>query len=465
MLDIISVLVFSLINLPLSMYLLRNSAAIYLSPLVGSFFGLISAFVHLMVSLPISIVWLAVSVGINVAFVALNRTRAIVVQGLRAWWFDVGSRTRTGLVAIFAVVAWVTTPAPLGWDARSMWFAAGSWLQGPPIYYFEAMFLEMAGWRDYPLAGPASMATVWELSGITEHFVLGGRLMGILTVIGFALAAELVILSRGSNLNKYLSGGAYFLFLSSALFVADGMLNTGYMDTFQGAVLLGLAGVLVMLASNRESELRLVLVACVLAVLGSNIKQEGMWFALALVLPITLVMLAQKRPMVLIVSLAILLQRLMWGLFGDWVAMPSSASTASMLKNAPELFTGASQAWDGIRTTIDLYVMPQSSALVVLLVLGVAGILFSVEWSKSQRVLISSSLFVSGLGILFIVLMTYALGDVRDSLEWWLGTSYSRVTATFQGFAWFMAFSGFIFSLPEIRPARSAIKKTLKNKR
>lgn len=465
MLDIISVLVFSLINLPLSMYLLRNSAAIYLSPLLGSFFGLISAFVHLMVSLPISIVWLAVSLGINVAFVALNRPRTIIVQGFQAWWFDIGSRTRTGLVAIYSVVAWVTTPAPLGWDARSMWFAAGSWLQGPPIYYFEAMFLEMAGWRDYPLAGPASMATVWEFSGVTEHFLLGGRLMGILTVMGFALAAELVVRSRGSNLNKYLSGGAFFLFLSSALFVADGMLNTGYMDTFQGAVILALAGVVVMLASTRESELRLVVTACVLAVLGANIKQEGMWFALALVLPITLVFLAQKRPMILFVTLSIVLQRLIWGLFGDWVSMPSSASTASMLKNAPELFTGSSQAWEGIRTTIDLYLMPQSSALVVLLVLGVAGILFSAEWSKSQRVFLSSSLLVSGLGFLFIVLMTYALGDVRDSLEWWLGTSYSRVTATFQGFAWLMAFSGLIFSLPESRPARAAIKKTSKNRR
>ena len=466
MIDFLVVALFLSANLPVAVYLVRNTGGLFLSPLISAFFALISSFVHILSGLPISVSWIFLSLLANLPLIFKSSSRDVV----RSMFLDIvksaNSRQRVFSVSILAFIAWFTTPPPLAWDARSLWFSAASWLQGPPVYYLDAMVLsDVSGFADYPLAGPGSMAVAWELSGILENLTLGSRLMGLLTVFGFAFGAQMAISARLSQTNRYLTEISFFLFVGTSFFVADGMLNSGYMDTFQAATIVALTGAVISWVGYRESDLRLVLVCAILAVLASNIKQEGMWFVLALILPISIVLLVQRRVLVVIISLSVLLQRLFWELFGDWVSMPSSASTASMLRNAPELFTGTSQAWDGIRTTIDLYVMPQSSALVVLLVLGVAGILFSAEGSNSQRVLLSSSLFVSGLGMLFIVLMTYALGDVRDSLEWWLGTSYSRVTATFQGFAWFMAFSGFIYSLPEIRPARSAIKKTLKNKR
>jgi hypothetical protein len=53
-----------------------------------------------------------------------------------------------------------------------------------------------------------------------------------------------------------------------------------------------------------------------------------------------------------------------------------------------------------------------------------------------------------GLGVLTIIFVTYSLGDSREQIDWWLGTSYSRITASFKSVVWTTVFALVLLNLP-----------------
>lgn len=65
-----------------------------------------------------------------------------------------------------------------------------------------------------------------------------------------------------------------------------------------------------------------------------------------------------------------------------------------------------------------------------------------------------------GLGILIIIFVTYSLGDDSDRIDWWLGTSYSRITASFKSVVWTTVFALVLLNLPSRRlPERNPLTK------
>jgi hypothetical protein len=66
---------------------------------------------------------------------------------------------------------------------------------------------------------------------------------------------------------------------------------------------------------------------------------------------------------------------------------------------------------------------------------------------------------LSGLALYVIPVITYALGNSRDSIDWWLGTSYTRITASFTIVAFFSLAALVLWNAPAAKRALAPVIK------
>jgi hypothetical protein len=178
-------------------------------------------------------------------------------------------------------------------------------------------------------------------------------------------------------------------------------------------------------------------------------KQEGFWFVLFILLVTSVFYLPKRQfwfPLSLVPLAAI---RLLWVSFSDYVNMPESGSTSGLIARIPELLDQNSLAWEIIPKIIFNWFIPQNGAFFAILLVAVAALLVANRTSYIMATSLDVFLYLMvGLGVLTIIFVTYSLGDSREQIDWWLGTSYSRITASFKSVVWTTVFALVLLNLP-----------------
>jgi hypothetical protein len=240
------------------------------------------------------------------------------------------------------------------------------------------------------------------------------------------------------------------VFVTAITFLADGYYNAGYQDTFQAAAV-GLVLALV-LNLDKQDSLKSLLPAAIAFILASNIKQEGFWFAFG-VLCLALVIQALQRnwKSLLLIPFALAI-RAAWSLFRDYLGMPDNGHTSEVVARIPALLTGDKAVFDSLAMVANLGIGPRSGGYLALAAL--VAILIAVFYRPSSiplRVLTPVVILSAPVGVLTVAVLTYALGQ-SGGLEWWLGTSYTRVTATFELLVLSTVLAAAFALLPETKP-------------
>lgn len=451
-----------LAGLPLSALIFRSCNAIYFAPVLSATYALVAGLIHLVVDLPIWAVWLFLVALSTSSVLSVSSWRSSLVTSLQD--VLIGSKNKYSMFAfaLFQLVSWVTTPAPLIWDARSIWFHHASWLNGPALYYREAQFLPAGAWPDYPIAGPANMALSWQLTFTDENLWLASRAMGMLFVAAVFLAGNLIIERANSNLSTWAHTGYLVVFASSATLIGNGWFNTGYQDSLQAATVLMLFAILI--SMQQTNQLRMSIAAAVVFLLAANIKQEGFWFATG-VLALGLFVLVSRRllwPLLLVAWVAIV--RFVWAAISEDLDMPENSHTAEVLDRLPQLLDLDSTVWISIGQIWTEAIQPNSLPLLLAAPAAALGILLVSEWKPAEKLALASAWVLAPIGVLFVAVVTYALGESHD-LSWWLGTSYTRITATFDLLAFgLMLFTGAALSPWQDRPKRQQATKPVSKK-
>lgn len=427
MVELLFSALFFLATLPIALLILRGAGAFFLAPVISAVLAIFAAVIHVLTDVPLAILWGAGALlGASGLLLASPRNR--IFQNLLALK-DSRQQSLLWIYLGFVALSSLATPAPVGWDARSMWFAIPSWLNGPAEFYITGQSASYTGWPEYPFFSPATLATIWQLLGIDEDLWLASRVSGAMGITMAALAAWLIVDRYASRCSTLWTSVIFASAVATSFFLADGTLNNGYQDAMQGlSVSALLAGIL--WALKKQPHTGLVLVS-VLALAASNVKQEGFWFTLGVMI-LGLGLHAFNNSYLISLSLiAPLAFRLVWGWFGSVVGMPESGSTQGMGERAPELLDASSTAWSVIGKIMSVW-FPQYHLgwVTIAIASAIALFLISARELGWRRLLEPLVLVGSVMGIYVVILVTYAIGASREAIDWWLGTSYTRITAT-----------------------------------
>ncbi len=439
--------------------LLPRSGAFFLAPLLSGVAAVFSSMLHVVLDLPILLFWASITISCVAAVFIFPGLRSASRKNIAG---TLRSRIDGMCLLIFGAgsfAALISTPAPLGWDARSMWFAIPSYLNGPAEQYLTAQQGgAQTGWVDYPLFGPGSLATLWQIMGVSENLWSGSRLYALIGISIVALVGFMLITKYGSDKNIYFVTFAFAGLVSSGFFLGGGI-NTGYMDTIQG--LLVSATLTSSLIWSRDSVAKSTVLVGVVSIAAMNAKQEGFWFVL-LVLSVVLVIYSIQRQFWFLLALVpFTAGRFLWVSFSDYVNMPESGSTSGLTSRIPELLDQNSLAWEILPKILFEWFIPQNGVVFIFFLLAVAALLVANKTSSISASPFDGFVFlVVGLGILIIIFVTYSLGDAGDRIDWWLGTSYSRITASFKSVVWTTVFALVLLNLPSRRlPERNPLTK------
>jgi hypothetical protein len=432
--------------LPIGIALARGAQAVFLAAVVTGVAATFAGMLHVWLDVPITLVWLVLVLACDVAVVAIRPWRRHARANLRA------GVTRDGVLQLViagtvAVLALSLAPAPLGWDARSIWLFHASWLNAPASVFIDEQSLPAAAFShpNYPIIGPGSTAVVWGIAGGTENLMLGVQVTGLLTVMVLALGASLILARFARGASPIVTNLAFAGYLTAGLAIADGSIVRGYMDTLQAAAITTLVAALVT-SSPRRPTVPSVIVTVMIALCAINVKQEGFWFAIA-VLAIFLVLSIRQQSVGKYVPLAgVLAFYLLWKAFLGSTGSDDVSDASGIATRAGELLEPNSTAWSIFaRVATNEFLGLPSTAIAVSLVLLVAVLVARRNRRMFSRVALIAA---APLATSLIVITTYALGDTRDRIDWWLATSFSRIIATSELLAWFGIFFAVLLLSP-----------------
>ena len=428
MTDLLVLAAFVVGGLPIGLLLLTRVQALLAAAIISSVLATVAAVLHVALDLPIGLIWVVLVLASVTVITLVPRLRTRVMANLRQ---PVGGQeylhlSITGVLVLFVAVL---VPAPIAWDARSIWLFHGSWLTGPAVDYLDGLALPelVFSHPDYPLLGPGSMAVTWNLTGQAEDLTNGVRLIALLSLSAVAFVATATLSRITRDVHPVLTSLAFVLFTTSVLPLAAGLLDEGYLDAMQAAYVVALVAVLLP-SLHERMPWRSAMLASILAVAAVNVKQEGFWFVLA-VLCSFLVVSFRTQNVAKYVPLAVTL-----GAYGVWKVFLAAngaidtSDASGIAGKLPELVTPGSRAWEVLgrlaATEWAIHVLP----VLIVLLLALCG--YFVLRRDPSRLRTALFLLIAWLGLNVIVMLTYALGDSRDVLDWWLATSFVRVIAT-----------------------------------
>jgi hypothetical protein len=465
MADLLIVFPILLAFLPLAAYLTSGVRAYLASPVLSVLGALFAGFAHILLDVPIAGAWLLLALLQAILFIPRG-PRERIIQNLAIAQTDVYSIAVLGLGLLLSAMAAITTPAPLAWDARSIWFHHAKWLNGPAEYFLEAQYLPAGNWPDYPFTGPAVMTLSWQLSGGAENFWLASRIVGVFVLLVGIFAGYLLAERFAAKAHFGFKLAGILLLSTSLTLLADGYFNAGYQDALQAA-LVGL--VFVSVLSLKDSSWRDLLPPAAAFLLAANIKQEGFWFATGALL-LALAIQAFDRNLKPLALIAVPIGfRAIWSAFQDFVGMPDNGHTAEVIERFPLLFSGDAEVASNLQLVFSNGIQPRSMNYLLLVALA-AVILVALGRTPSlgKRFALGAVAILAPYGVLFVAVVTYVLGQ-SGGLEWWLGTSYTRITATFEFLSLLTIVMAAFSLLPEARPkvvvSQKPVSKKAKKKR
>ena len=421
---------------PLGLLITLNVArALLLAPIISLALAAINAQIHVVFDVPLSnLLIFQIFAQTSVLFLLFNRkARAHFIE--RVSRFDRGEFGISALALAIGALSYAGAGAPVVWDARSIWLSKASWLNGPASQYLIAQEDNLSGHPDYPLAGPSIMATYWNLEGVPENLQSGVALIAFLpvVVIAFAVLSFNQAINNGpTSISQVFLG---FLLIGSTTFIANGMLGDGYMDVTLSTSIVALA--LVSLAFFIKPKMELLVAGSLLLVTASNLKQEGQIFALVVIAVISLLVLIFSRRLKDVAKYlgmfvpVFLVDRTIWQLFSNYAGLPESSSTTAIFQNLGEIFQPSSRFYlllSDYFESIGFFNLLLFSSLAIM-----ALLLLWLRWPKllaEGKIIAALALPVSSAMSYIVISLTYTLGGSRDQLDWWLGTSYLRITAS-----------------------------------
>lgn len=456
--DLLALVVLVMAALPITLLFCTRVEAIFAAAAVTGVIATIAGILHVATNLPITPVWLALTiVGSGIVF-ATPGLRRSAITNLREP-IPLGEILQLAVVAVIVLFVVSFPPAPLAWDARSIWFFHASWLDAPASAFIEGQTLEAVEFShpNYPILGPASMAVSWGLAGLGENLVLAEQVAALLAILIAALAGSVVVRRFARNGNTAVSTIAFALFVISALTIGDGLIVHGYMDALQACFVVALLALLVSSIDSPLTPARAVLVTIV-AIGASNVKQEGFWFSVIVIVAFLMVS-ARRQYLVKYLPLAgVLTFYGAWKVFLAAIGASDETDASGILDRLPELINPTSDAWTIITRIASRELMEWIAPLIALSVLFLLGaIIFAERRFEVLRACLVIALSIAGMTA--TVVLTYALGNTRDIIDWWLSTSFTRIFATVEHTSWF----GVFFGVLVISPWRGALPSRLQD--
>ena len=451
MIEILAAPLFLFAFAPISFLIVKGAAGVFLAPVISAVVAVYGAMIHVLLDIPILWIWFATALIGNALVIGVPAAKhrasrnVLELKSQGEYWLLIVS-SLAGLAAL------ATTPPPLGWDARSMWFAIPSWLNGPSEQYLTAQLGgAQTGWPEYPFFGPASFVTLWQLMGVDENLWAASRLSGLLAISLGALAVAILITRLASSRVMWVKPVAMFGFLLSMFFVADGYINNGYQDVMQGAAIAAVLATV--LGYNSNAKLSSFALLAISSLAAINVKQEGFWFTVAILL-LGCIYWALKRDFWFFLALLpAVAGKVAWDVFGAIVQMPASGSTDGMFGRIPEFFQGDSVANQILQKVMGQWFPPLHLGLMALLLTAAVGLW--ITRLRFEAILMG----LATLALFAIPVVTYALGSSRHSIDWWLGTSYTRITASFTISVFLTLVVLALLNAPISRPAPSPSTK------
>lgn len=425
--DALSFLIFLFLPALPCLAFLKPLHAFLAAPIASAVTAAVAALIVTWISLPIAFVWSVMCLSALAVVLGFEQSRTAIRSNLRrgANAFEYACIT---VASIFMVLLCGRVPAPLAWDARSIWLFHASWFMAPirdlqAVYSLESLVFSHP---DYPPLGPASIATLWQLAFRDEHLRMGVILLAALPIFLLALATVRLggVVSRVGG--RQSSSYALLLLFPIGTALSDGLIDKGYMDVIVATSVL-LVTVLIFerltLGPSREVNL-LLAIGALFACLA---KQEGLLFVgVSLVAAILVDRKRARFPALLMLALPLPL--LFWRFTVAHFGYSSPGDASGVISNLGELTSVQSIGWRNIRLIIDQYSANVFVPMSVLLVIGLM-LFFGKDMPRvGRRIALFSS--IVWCGQTSIILLTYALGGSRIKLEWWLSTSFDRIIAT-----------------------------------
>ncbi len=458
LLDLLVILTIFSFAIPIAALLTTGTKALYLTASVTMASAVVAGVIHVLFDLPIWVVWMATIVLPSISLVVFRKTRARIKNSLSSIKTSLSEKASLGLTFMFLLLAAISIQPPLKWDARSIWFHHASWLNGPSTFFLEAQYLPAGSWPDYPFAGPALMALAWQLTFQVENLWLATQVIAVSVVLVAAFSAQALIDRFGSNRNWILRTAVLLAFLSAATQVADGYFNAGYQDTLLAA---SVAALFSAVLANELGKHQRLLMPTLIFIAAANVKQEGFWFAIGALLIATAITTFRKDFWSLLLIPMALGTRALWTAFSQSIGMPDNSHTDKVLERIPLIFSPGSEWSEKVSEVIQTWVIPHSLPFLILTCLSALGIALSGGQGK-EKFLLALAAVVTPVGLLGTAVLTYALGETHD-LQWWLGTSYTRVTSTFELLAISFAAIAVLVSLEwDTQPAVTNTKRKVR---
>jgi drug/metabolite transporter superfamily protein YnfA len=225
------------------------------------------------------------------------------------------------------------------------------------------------------------------------------------------------------------------LLFGVSAFAANDMIGSGYMDVPLATTVLAIS--LLSLAYFIKPRLETTGVIILLVLIANNLKQEGQIFVLITVIVIALAFLLSSRnyrralKFLAPIGLVFVIDRLVWSRFSDFAELPDSSTTSSIIGNLSEVFEPGSNFYELFAQLIDrvgfvnlLFWQLSITAVIIASRLAFKSLV------DNKTMLFLLALPVASAGVYVVTALTYTLGGARDRLDWWLGTSYGRITST-----------------------------------
>lgn len=426
----------------ISLFFLPLTQAIFASAIISGVLAVFSGIAHVWLDIPIQIMWIAASAIALTILIAISASRSRILTNLqkKPSWME-GAQ----LVVVGPIMALVSLlpPAPLGWDARSIWLFHASWLNGPASVFLDAQTLPAIAWShpDYPLFGSAIIAILWALLGQTENLSYGLQIISAITVLTAALTSSLTMSRIAQSGNRWINLIAFILFNAVAFSLGGGLFNQAYMDALQAFLIVCLLSSLIPALQDRLSWPQAVL-SGIIGVAAMSVKQEGFWFALTIILVMLLVTVrnqyfAKYLPLFVVTGFYAL-----WKFFLESINSVQQSDVAGIGDRLPELLNADSTAWTilfRLTTNEGFSTFWKIAVVIVVFVTAMLVTQFNPTTIKLVALVVGSFL-----AIIAIIFLTYALSQTREKIDWWLATSYIRVISTPILLGWFTVFIGVI---------------------
>lgn len=447
--NLFAVILFLIPGFILSLVFLPRVQALFASGLLASLIAIFSGIFHVWIDVPIHIVWMGLSAITLTVVLLIPFTRKVIRSNLYVSWTWVEICQIAVVLGLLMLVV-LYPPAPLGWDARSIWLFHASWLNDSASAFIDAQHLPAIDWAhpDYPLLGAATIAVLWGMLGQGENLTLGLQVISLIAVFTAALSGSLAISALSKTGNRWINLTAFTLLIIAGFSVGGGLFNQAYMDTLQAFLIVCLISALLPTLIGRMN-FNQAHFAGLVGISAMNVKQEGFWFSLVVILVSLVVTFydqyaSKYLPLVLVVGFFG-----MWKIFLESIHSAQQADVAGISDRLPELLHLDSTAWNILFRLIANEGFTSLGKVAVLITLFSIAILVSNPGKISIKLV--SLLVGSWLLIIGVIFLTYALAQTRDKIDWWLATSYIRVISTPILIAWFIVFVAVITATQRLR--------------